>query len=528
MHTRILIYTLISISLIVFINGCVGAPLTASSASATIVPIAEQAAYWPGDEWRVSSPEEQGIDSASILSMLQEIQQQDLNIHSLLVIRHGYLVTEAYFPPYARDIKHPLHSITKSLTSAMTGIAIQDGYIKSVQQNILDFFPEIAKGSNDKYLKDINLEHLLTMSAGFNTSTLPDFAGRDENFDVVEHILTYNSVLYEPGKTFYYDSGLPHVISAVIQKTSGLTLEAYARTKLFNPLGITDFRWQSDPQGITTGYSGLILRPYDMAKLGYLYLHNGEWNGKQIVPAEWVQVSTARHMNTKGQMNTAEDDGYGYYWWIDSFGGYSAHGFGGQYIFVLPKLDMVVVFTSGLTAPFFPAPHRLLQKYLLPAAQSEQPLAANPQVVSQLTAEIANIQDTEKPVAPLPEIAKQISGKTFHIAGGVRPEKVTFTFPGDDTYTTVSVMPTETLTVTGGLNNVFHLNKLGPTEEFLVPLRGFWQDEHTFVEEQNFDLYSDIGLYTVTYTFTDKRMSATVVSRMENFPPIHVTGEIIE
>ena len=145
-------------------------------------------------------------------------------------------------------------------------------------------------------------------------------------------------------------------MSAIIQKTSGLTLEAYAKTDLFGPLGITDYGWQSDPQGITTGNSGLILRPRDMAKLGYLYLHNGQWNGKQIVPAEWVQASTTRHMETKGLMNAAEDDGYGYYWWIDSFGGYSAHGFGGQYIFVLPKLDMVVVFTGGTCRSRFPSP----------------------------------------------------------------------------------------------------------------------------------------------------------------------------
>ncbi len=115
-----------------------------------------------------------------------------------------------------------------------------------------------------------------------------------------------------------------------------------------------------------------------MAKLGYLYLHNGQWNGKQIVPAEWVQASTTRHMETKGLMNAAEDDGYGYFWWINSFGGYSAHGFGGQYIFVLPKLDMVVVFTGGIADPDFPLPHQLLKTYLLPAAQSAQSLAANP------------------------------------------------------------------------------------------------------------------------------------------------------
>jgi CubicO group peptidase (beta-lactamase class C family) len=531
MHIKTLICTFISISLIAIISGCVGAPLTASPVRATNVPTAEQHAYWPGDEWHVSSPEEQGIDSASILSMLQEIRQKDLNVHSVLVIRHGYLVTEVYFPPYAREIKHPVYSVTKSVTSAMTGIAIRDDQIKSVRQNALDFFPEIAAETKDKYLKELTVEHLLTMSAGFNTNTMPDFYNKDASFDSAKYILTYDSVLYKPGETFYYDSGMPHLMSAIIQKASGQTLEAYAKTDLFGPLGITDYGWQADPQGITTGNSGLILRPRDMAKLGYLYLHNGQWNGRQIVPAEWVQASTARHMETKGLMNTAEDDGYGYYWWIDSFGGYSAHGFGGQYIFVLPRLDMVVVFTGGLADPDFPAPHQLVKKYLLPAVKSAQPLADDPQLFNQLTAEIANIQDTTKPVAPLPEIAKQISGKEIGITGdkaGTWPERISFTFAGANTYEAEWVRPEETITATGGLNNVFYLNKLGTAGERIIPLRGYWQDDHTFIEDQNFGLSSEIQFFTVTYSFEGKKIFITVVSSMDYFPPLHATGEIIE
>jgi CubicO group peptidase (beta-lactamase class C family) len=532
LHTRITIYMLISVSLTILISGCGGEPLTANPASATIVPTEEQPAYWPDPEWRVSSPEEQGIDSARILSMLQEIQQKDLNIHSVLVIRHGYLVTEVYFPPYTREIKHPVYSMTKSVTSAMTGIAIRNGQIKNVRQNVLDFFPEIALETKDQYLQDMTVEHLLTMSAGFNTSTLPDFSDKDASFDSARHILTYDSVLSKPGETFFYDSGLPHLMSAIIQKTSGLTLEAYAKTDLFGPLGITDYGWQSDPQGITTGNSGLVLRPGDMAKLGYLYLHDGQWNGSQIVPARWVRASTSVHMKTKGLMNAAEDDGYGYYWWIDSFGGYSAHGFGGQYVFVLPGQDMVVVFTGGLPDPDFPAPHELLKTYLLPAAQSAQPLAANPQMDDRLTTEIRNIQDTEMPGMPLPDIARRISGKTYRLIGippAGWPTEITFTFSGDDTYTNSTLLANGgILTVTGGLKNVFFMNRLGPQGSTLMPFRGYWRDERTFVEEQNFGLTSDIQFFTVTYIFDGKKVSVTVDSSMDYFPTLTGTGEMIE
>jgi hypothetical protein len=174
----------------------------------------------------------------------------------------------------------------------------------------------------------------------------------------------------------------------------------------------------------------------------------------------------------------------------------------------------------------------LLQTYLLPAAQSAQPLAANPQIVNQLAAEIAHIQDTEKPAAPLPEIAKQISGKPFRISGDPSanwPEEITLTFSGGDTYTIELVVGNETLKATGGLNNVFHVNQLGPEDETSMPaFRGYWQDEHTFIEEQNLDLFSEIQFFTVTYTFEGQKMYMTVVSSMSYFSPLQATGEIIE
>jgi hypothetical protein len=374
----------------------------------------------------------------------------------------------------------------------------------------------------------MTLEHLLTMSAGFNTGTLPDFAGRDASFDAARRILTGNSIRSKPGETFFYDSGLPHVLSTIIQKTSGLTMEEYARNNLFLPMDIADVSWESDPQGITNGSTGLSLRPQDMAKLGYLYLHDGQWDGKQIVPATWVQDSTTRHMETRGLMNTAEDHGYGYLWWIDSFDGYSAHGWGGQYVYVLPKLDMIVVFTGSLSDPRFPVPHQLVETYLLPAVQSEKPLQANPHTYAQLMTEINNIQDTERPPMPLPEMAEQISGKTYHFRSPGWPKSVTFDFSDDATYTNSILMADgETITVTGGLNNVFYLNMLGPQGTTILPWRGYWRDEHTFVEEQNFGLTSDSQFFIVIYVFDDNEVSVTVESSMD-LPTLEGTGETME
>jgi CubicO group peptidase (beta-lactamase class C family) len=355
MQSRIICYGLIFAGLMIFLGGCATAPASV-----------DQTTYWPAHDWRTSTPEEQGLDSTLILALLQEIQNKNLPIHSLLIIRHGYLVTEVYFPPYQRDLKHPVFSLTKSVTSALVGKALQEGRLKDVQQKVLDFFPDIAREASDPRVKDLTLEHLLTMSAGFNTNTMPDLSSKFAADGTIKHILTYDSILAQPGTSFYYDSGLPHLLSAIIQKTTGLTLQEYAQLKLFDPLGVSDVSWAADPQGVTIGSTGLMLRSPDLAKLGYLYLQHGRWNGKQVLPEEWVAASTRKHLDTKDLMNAAEDDGYGYLWWIDSWEGYSAHGFGGQNVFVLPAQDMVVVFTSGLPDPIFPAPNQLVKSYLLP------------------------------------------------------------------------------------------------------------------------------------------------------------------
>jgi CubicO group peptidase (beta-lactamase class C family) len=486
----------------------------------------EQPVYWPAQDWRTSTPEEQGLDSSYILAMLREIQGTDLGVHSLLIVRHGYLVTEVYFPPYQQNTRHPAYSMTKSITSAMVGKAIQDGYIKSIQQKAVEFFPDIAQDASDPRRKEITIEHLLTMSAGYNTNTMPDLYGKDASFDTVQHILTYNSVLVPPGASFFYDSGLPHLLSAIIQEGAGTTLQAYTEQELFQPLGITDYTWDSDPRGITTGATGLMLRPRDMAKFGYLYLHSGEWNGTQVLPKEWVETSTRVHIETKGLMNAAEDDGYGYLWWIDSFGGYSAHGFGGQYIFVLPPLDMVVVFTGGLPGSLFPVPNQLFRSYLLPAAQSSEPLEPNEEAYQSLANRIQTIEQGVPSNAPLPEIAQAISGKTFRILQEPHMgwfDTVALTFTEAGTYQNESLWPGEqSFVVIGSLDEqAFHLNQVTfpfPTpQDVLFALRGHWQDDTTFIEEYVANLNTDIDLATVKYTFTGDKVTLEVSSKMELF-----------
>jgi len=487
--------------------------------------------YFPNDEWQSSTPEEQGMASALILQMFQEIQNKNIDIHSVLLVRNGYMVTEAYTDPYTQDIKHPIFSVTKSVTSMLTGIAMHEGYIDNINQNVLEFFPEIGKNVTDENVPNITLEHLLTMSAGYNTTTtLP--AGllhqKDPSFDTVEHILTWNSVLQKPGTTFFYDSGLPHLMSAIIQETVGISTLDYAQEKLFDPLGITNVTWETDPRGIPLGNTGLMLSPRDMAKLGYLYLNRGQWNGEQIIPAKWVDQSTTKHIDTKGLMNEAEDDGYGYFWWIDAYGGYSAHGFGGQYIFVVPKLNLVAVFTSGLADPDFPTPRRLMEEYILPATKSTRALPPS-KAASDLQTYIDRLANPETQPAPLPTMAHQISGKTFQITegSGIYFDKFTLFFDdGEDLYRSESTVRGGDYDLRGSLNNRFYVNEITQGSQVeQVALKGYWQNESTFVETGK-NLYV-IESVILTYTFDGKNVTIDAESSMGGYA-FQMKGEMID
>ncbi|HTP07331.1 MAG TPA: serine hydrolase, partial [Anaerolineae bacterium] len=419
---------------------------------------------------------------------------------------------------------------------ALVGKALQEGHLKDVQQKVLDFFPDIAPSVTDPQVKNLTLEHLLTMSAGFNTDTMPDLSSEVAADGTIKHILTYDSILAKPGTTFYYDSGLPHLLSAIIQKATGMTLQEYAQEKLFDPLGISNVSWAADPQGVTLGNTGLMLRTSDLAKLGYLYLHHGQWHGNQVLPEDWITASTRKHMGTQGLMNAAEDDGYGYLWWNDSWGGYSAHGFGGQYLFVFPAQDMVAVFTSGLPDPIFPAPKQLVETYLLPAVRSTKPLPSNQQAFSALEKQIHDIEQPIQPLTPLPEMAQRISGKTFHMTSATPVEAwfqtITFTFDGGNTYQSESQWPgDQQVVVKGGLNNVFQYTPVKfkgfqPTEDMLIALRGYWQDDHTFVEDYVRDVNSDIAFITQKSTFNGNQIDVELTSSMQP-GTLRATGEMI-
>lgn len=329
----------------------------------TALPAADVS--WPTEAWPVSAPEEQGMDSYLLQQMLAAIDEQVLNIDSVIVVRNGYIVAEKYYSPYRQGDPHDTWSITKSVVSALIGIAIEQGHVGGVDDPVLDYFPARSFENNDERKRAITLEHLLTLSSGLAW----DWDEMVSSRDWVQYTLD-QPVVSEPGTAFLYSSGSAHLLSAIIQETTGLNAHDFAQQHLFDPLGISDVQWKADLDGISKGGWGLAMKPRDMAKLGYLYLNHGEWEGQQIIPAAWIEASTARHIQVPEPLEPW-DLYMGYLWWVHGDGPYAAHGMRGQFIYVIPEVDLVVVFTSDITDAKFVQPQMLIRDYIIPAVSAE-------------------------------------------------------------------------------------------------------------------------------------------------------------
>ncbi|NHJ20738.1 MAG: class C beta-lactamase-related serine hydrolase [Candidatus Lokiarchaeota archaeon] len=306
--------------------------------------------YWPTNGWRTSQPEIQGMSSAKLQELHAYIRDADLPLDSVIVVRNGYIVYEDYpnSPRYREHTLHILHSVTKSFTSALTGIAIQEGYIGSVHDTVLSYFPNRTIANVDAWKQNMTLEHLLNMMAGMEWDewTYPYSDPRNDlnqmvnSGDCIQFMLDRNMTA-PPGSVWLYNTGASHLLAGIIRQTTGKTPLQYGFEVLFTPLGITDVQWTSDSQGLNFGGSELRLKPRDMAKFGFLYLNNGTWDGQQIVPEAWVSQSR------ESAVIPWSGTGYGYLWWkSQSLGTFEARGLYNQWIIVNPENDLVIIFTA--------------------------------------------------------------------------------------------------------------------------------------------------------------------------------------
>jgi CubicO group peptidase (beta-lactamase class C family) len=304
---------------------------------------------WP---WENVSPESQDISSEDLERMVEHIENNNLAIHSMIIYKNGTIPFEEYFEPFNETSLHNLKSTSKGMISALTGIALEEGYIESLDESIFSYLSGYDVDTTGK--SDITIRHLLTMTSGlkWEENNLNSMYTFFVNKRIVKRVLDLPLVA-EPGTTFNYNTGLTHLLSAIITEASGMSTLEFAQTYLFEPLEIDNIQWDTDREGYYIGGSELFLTPRAMTKFGVMYLHDGEYMGRQIVPEDWVIESTATQI--KGSSFGANIQ-YGYLWWLDignplftyleDENRFLAMGARGQRIFIYPELDAVVVITA--------------------------------------------------------------------------------------------------------------------------------------------------------------------------------------
>jgi CubicO group peptidase (beta-lactamase class C family) len=346
--------------------------------------------YWPTEEWRTAEPALVGMDTEKLSNLKNIIKSQYKNINGIVVVRNGYIAFEKYYNGYGPHDAHNVASVTKSFTSALIGIAIDAGYLGSVDQKVLKFFPEYIVGNNDIKKRTTTIKHLLTMTAPFAFSWKGDKGGYEpfdrmrRQRDWVKYTLNQLGGNGQSGVFQYSTAGI-HLLSAIITRTTGLCAREFANERLFRPLGIREIPdhemrsfgiddvfgknakgWIKDPKGNSTGGFGLSIAPRDMARFGFLYLNDGIWDNKQIISKTWIHESISPHSETRIDESIAK---YGYLWWLREEDGsfmYAALGHGGNVICCNPEKDLVIAIASKIVRKSID-PWPLIEKYILPA-----------------------------------------------------------------------------------------------------------------------------------------------------------------
>jgi CubicO group peptidase (beta-lactamase class C family) len=286
-----------------------------------------------------TSPEEQGVSSTGVLAFVEAADEKVNTMHSFMLVRHGKVVAEGWWKPEAADKPHVLYSLSKSFTSTAVGLAVSEGKL-NIDDRVLKFFPDNAPEKPSDNLKAMRVRDLLTMNCGHQVEV--KFA---QDVPWVKTFLAH-SVPFKPGTHFQYNTPGSFMLSAIVQKVTGQPVLEYLRPQLFEPLGIENPEWGTNPQGINFGGFGLKLRTEDIAKFGQLYLQKGQWNGKQIVPAAWVEQATSKQVSNGSDPDRDWDQGYGFQFWRCRHGAFRGDGANGQFCVVMPEQDAVVAITA--------------------------------------------------------------------------------------------------------------------------------------------------------------------------------------
>jgi CubicO group peptidase (beta-lactamase class C family) len=466
-----------------------------------------QPAYWPTNGWRHSSPEAQGMDSKALAEAFDFVRDHRTPIHSLTIVRNGYLVLDAYFWPFQEGQLHDLASVTKSVTSTLAGIAIGNHKFAGVTQSLSSIFGDRAIANLDDRKARVTLETLLTMTSGLDCR-----AERGE-LTLSQMMATTNWIQFmldlpmrdEPGTRFEYCSGGMHVLSGAITKATGLSALDFARQNLFGPLGIQNVAWPADDQGVSHGWGDLHLEPRDMAKLGYLWLNGGRWEDRQLVPKEWMGAATRTQSHPAS--NNGQQYGYGFWIYPDRRPSeFEALGRGGQRISIIPERNLIVVFTGG---EFEPGD---IGAFIGRSIKSDQPLPEDATGAARLATAIQNAKSAPRPVLSASPLAKVISGRRYTVAANPLDLKsFVLTFSG----TAIAQLQLELRDRSDGprpvgLDGVPRVST-GGRFGLPVSVNGAWESDSTFVIEYN--EIANINTYRFRLTFSGRNVEVDMTER---------------
>ncbi|CAN5702326.1 hypothetical protein BH10BAC2_BH10BAC2_15290 [soil metagenome] len=361
----------------------------------------------------VSTPEAEGVSSKAIMNFLDAAAKSRTEFHSIMILRHGKVIAQGWWNPYAADLKHTMYSCSKSFTATAIGFAVSEKRL-TVNDKVTSFFPGELPGTISDFLAALTIKDVLTMSDGQEPDPTFTVASRDSNW--AKSFLAV-PILYRPGTKFLYNSLGTYMLSAIVQKVTGQKVIDYLRPRLFEPLGIEGMDWEVDPKGINTGGWGLRIKTEDMAKFGQLFLQKGVWKGKQILPASWIEEASTLKIVQHPEYTQAKKDssdweqGYCYQMWRCRHNAYRGDGAFGQYIIVMPDQDAVIIITAE--TPDMQEEINLVWQYLLPAMQDEK-LTVRKRTIAKLTKKLSSLE-LPLPVANNAAVAANIANKAFQL-----------------------------------------------------------------------------------------------------------------
>ena len=466
----------------------------------------EAAAAWPTHEWSHATPEEQGLDSNALADALDFVRAKHIRLHSLQIERNGSMILDAYVFPFADGELHDLASVTKSVTSTLVGIAIGEGRFSGVDAPIVPLFRDQPKQDADPRKDSITIGHLLSMTSGLDCHADHDEVTlrRMWNSRHWAQFILDLPMAADPGSTFEYCSGGMHVLSAALTKVTGGSALEMARKTLFAPLGISADEWPADAEGISHGWGDLHLQPRDMAKLGYLWLHNGSWEGRQVVPAGYLSAAEAVHSKAPW------GEEYGYGLWVypkRELPLFEANGRGGQRVSVIPSKNMVVVMTGG---GFEPGD---IGAFIIKALKSDRELPPNPAGYARLRRAIADAAKPAQahPLTALPLLARRLAGTYTLETNPLSLSLVSFRFDTPSEASLRLVFADGRVQEGAvGLDGVPRLTKLATGRT--IALQGQWTPTAL---ELNYDQVADINAFTLSFVPTADRIVVQIVQQPE-------------